>query len=65
MFESLLQTPMFRVRSVSDSMTVEMCGALKNIVAVACGMIDGMEWGNNAKAACLRIGLHEMIRFIK
>ncbi|KAK2413712.1 NAD-dependent glycerol-3-phosphate dehydrogenase family protein [Trifolium repens] len=61
----LFNTPYFNVTSVEDVEGVEMCGTLKNIVAVAAGFIDGLEMGNNTKAAIMRIGLKEMIAFSK
>ncbi len=48
-----------------DAKAVEMCGALKNIVAIAAGMMDGMNVGNNAKAAIIRLGMIEMVNFVR
>ncbi len=42
-----------------------MCGTLKNIVAVAAGMVDGLGVGPNSKAAIVREGLDEMKRWGK
>jgi len=53
----LFHRPYFHVQISHDVAGVCLCGALKNIVAVAAGFIDGLEWGNNAKAAVIRIGL--------
>ncbi|KAL3683275.1 hypothetical protein R1sor_001297 [Riccia sorocarpa] len=58
-------TPYFEVTPVQDVEGVELCGTLKNIVAIAAGLVDGLGMGNNTKAAIMRIGLREMIRFSK
>ena len=60
LLKTLFESPNFRVTVVGDSDTVEMCGALKNIVAVGAGFIDGMKCGDNTKSAVIRIGLMEM-----
>jgi len=60
-FKLLFQTRDFRVTVVSDTQTVEICGALKNIVACAAGFCDGLKMGDNTKAAAIRLGLKEMM----
>ncbi|XP_026935456.1 glycerol-3-phosphate dehydrogenase 1-like protein isoform X2 [Sagmatias obliquidens] len=65
LFKELLQTPNFRITVVDDADTVELCGALKNIVAVGAGFCDGLRWGDNTKAAVIRLGLMEMIAFTR
>jgi len=58
-------TDYFCIVVVEDNQTVEICGALKNIVAVAAGISDGLGMGDNTKAAIIRLGLMEMIKFSK
>lgn len=51
-----------RVYTSGDVIGVELCGALKNIMAFAAGVLDGMGGGDNAKAALMTRGLTEMAR---
>lgn len=62
-FKSLFQTDNFRVTVVPDIQIVEICGALKNIVACAAGFCDGLKYGDNTKAATIRLGLKEMMKY--
>uniref|UniRef100_E1XUQ4 Glycerol-3-phosphate dehydrogenase [NAD(+)] n=1 Tax=Wallemia ichthyophaga TaxID=245174 RepID=E1XUQ4_WALIC len=62
-FQKLFDRPYFRVSIVEDVEGVSLCGAMKNIVTIACGFNDGMNWGDNTKAAVMRVGLLEMKRF--
>ncbi|KFA63656.1 hypothetical protein S40285_03185 [Stachybotrys chlorohalonatus IBT 40285] len=64
-FRVLFHRPYFHVQMVSDVAGVSLGGALKNIVALAAGFVDGRGWGDNAKAAIMRIGLMEMVKFGK
>jgi glycerol-3-phosphate dehydrogenase (NAD(P)+) len=62
-FQSLIGTPMFRSYTDADVVGVELCGALKNIVALGAGAIDGMGYGDNAKAGFMTRGLAEIARY--
>lgn len=55
--------PYFHVNVVDDVAGVSIAGALKNIVALAVGFVEGLGWGDNAKAAIMRTGLLEIIKF--
>lgn len=50
----------FRVYPNSDVLGVCFGGAMKNIIAIACGLADGLAFGNNTRAALMTRGLHEM-----
>lgn len=55
-----LSTPYFRLYTSSDLRGVETCGAVKNVLAIACGISDGLSLGHNARAALLTRGLVEI-----
>jgi glycerol-3-phosphate dehydrogenase (NAD(P)+) len=60
--QPLLHSRMFRVYSSADPVGVQLGGALKNIIAVAAGVCDGLELGDNARAAVITRGLMEIAR---
>ena len=62
-FQDVVGTPMFRTYTDTDVVGVEICGALKNIVALGAGAIDGMGYGDNAKAGFMTRGIAEISRY--
>jgi glycerol-3-phosphate dehydrogenase (NAD(P)+) len=52
----------FRLYTNTDVMGVELCGALKNVIAIAAGAADGLGFGDNGKAGLMTRGLAEMMR---
>jgi len=65
LLQIIFQKPYFRIAGAPDIPGVEICGALKNVVALGAGFCDGLGYGNNTKAAVIRFGLLEMVRFAK
>jgi glycerol-3-phosphate dehydrogenase (NAD(P)+) len=59
---SVLASDRFRVYTNPDVVGVELCGALKNVVALAAGFVDGLGFGDSAKAGIITRGLAEMTR---
>jgi glycerol-3-phosphate dehydrogenase (NAD(P)+) len=60
--QEALSTPRFRVYSSDDVLGVELGGALKNVIAIGAGIIDGLRIGDNGKAAFISRGLAEITR---
>ena len=60
--QHIFMTERFRVYTNSDMIGVELGGSLKNIIAIACGICDGLGFGANTKAALLTRGLLEIGR---
>jgi len=61
-FQAALMTPAFRVYVDSDVLGVQLGGALKNVMALAAGVVDGLDLGHNVRAALITRGLAEMVR---
>jgi glycerol-3-phosphate dehydrogenase (NAD(P)+) len=61
-FAQRLAGPNFRVYTQSDIAGVEIGGAVKNVIAIGCGIADGMGFGANTRVALITRGLAEMMR---
>jgi len=61
--KALFHRPYFHVSVIEDVAGISVAGALKNVVALGCGFVEGLGWGNNASAAIQRVGLGEIIKF--
>ena len=60
--QEIFNTHYFRVYTHSDMLGVELGGALKNVIAIASGITDGLGLGHNARAALITRGLAEIVR---
>ena len=60
--QQIFTTQWFRVYTNDDLLGVELAGATKNVIALAAGILDGLQAGNNAKSALLSRGLAEITR---
>lgn len=62
LIQEIMMSSKFRVYTNPDTVSVEIGGAIKNIIAIAAGIADGLGYGDNTKAALVTRGLHEMSR---
>jgi glycerol-3-phosphate dehydrogenase (NAD(P)+) len=60
--QNTLKSPTFRVYTHDDVTGVELGGSLKNVMAIATGIVEGVGLGHNSRAALITRGLHEMTR---
>jgi glycerol-3-phosphate dehydrogenase (NAD+) len=58
--QRLFASPAMRVNTSSDVIGVEICGALKNVLAIAAGIVEGLDLGHNAMAALVAQGCSEI-----
>jgi glycerol-3-phosphate dehydrogenase (NAD(P)+) len=61
-WQKLLISQYFRVYTTSDVVGVEISGGLKNVIAIAAGIVKGLKYGDNSKAALITRGLAEITR---
>ena len=60
--QNVFMSPVFRVYTSEDMLGIELGGALKNVIALAAGIADGLGYGDNTKAALITRGIHEIAR---
>lgn len=60
--QTLFMAPFFRVYTNPDLVGCELCGAVKNVIAIAAGIADGMGFGDNSRASLITRGLAELTR---
>lgn len=63
--QQLFASPYMRVNTTTDVTGVEICGALKNVLAIAAGIVEGLDLGHNAMAALVAQVRHTPFRCIK
>lgn len=64
-WRDLFETRFFRIQLCKDAAAVELFGALKNVVALACGFAQGLDYGTNTQSALIRMGGVEMLTFVR
>ena len=62
MLQDVFMNKVFRVYTSSDIVGIELGGALKNVIALAAGTVDGLGYGDNTKAALMTRGMAEIVR---
>ena len=60
--QNIFASPVFRVYTSDDVLGIEIGGSLKNVIALAAGMADGVGYGDNVKAALITRGIREISR---
>lgn len=60
--QKIFNTPTFRIYTSDDVIGVELGGAIKNVIALAAGVCDGLGYGDNTKAALITRGIAEITR---
>jgi len=63
--QTILSNSNFRVYTSNDILGVELAGSLKNVIALAAGMLDGLKFGDNTRGALITRGLAEIVRLGK